>query len=53
MDSQRHMLNFFCRVKPEFEKSKDTDNFVAKYNGRMRYSYGVSDWRGIVGSTGA
>lgn len=52
MDSKRHGLNFFWRVKPEFAKATDSDNFVAKYNGRMRYSYGVSDWRGIVGSTG-
>lgn len=52
MDSNRHKLQFFWRVKPEFTKGNDTDNFVAKYNGRMRYSYGVSDWRGIVGSTG-
>lgn len=52
MDSKRHNLNFFWRVKPDFERSKDTDNFVAKYNGRMRYSYGASDWRGVVGSPG-
>lgn len=52
VDSKRHGLNFFWRVKPEFERSTDSDNFVAKYNGRMRYSYGVSDWRGICGSVG-
>ena len=52
-DSSAHGLTFFWRVKPEFEKATDTDNFVAKYNGRMRYSYGYSDFRGIVGSTGA
>lgn len=52
MDSKRHGLNFYWRIQPEFAKSKDSDNFVAKYNGRMRYTYGVSDWRGIVGSAG-
>ena len=52
MDSKRHGLNFFWRVKPEFAKSNDSDNYVAKYAGRMRYSYGVTDWRGIVGSAG-
>jgi phage major head subunit gpT-like protein len=53
MDSKRHKLTFFDRVLPQFERSTDSDNFVAKYTGRMRYSYGYSDWRGIVGSAGA
>lgn len=52
LDSKRFSANFFWRVKPEFDKAKDSDSFVAKYNGRMRYSFGVSDWRGIVGSSG-
>lgn len=52
VDSKRHGLNFFWRIKPEFAKALDGDNYVSKYNGRMRYSYGVSDWRGIVGSAG-
>ncbi|MED3574502.1 Mu-like prophage major head subunit gpT family protein [Cytobacillus praedii] len=46
-------LNFFWRVKPEFKHEEDFDTLEAKYRGYMRYSYGVSDWRGIVGSTGA
>lgn len=46
-------LNFFWRVKPEFKWDEDFDTFVAKYRGYMRFSYGVSDWRGIVGSKGA
>lgn len=53
LDSKRHGLSFFWRIKPEFQKASDSDNFVAKYNGRMRYTYGVSDWRGIIGSAGA
>ncbi len=51
-DGNRHELNFFWRVKPEFKHEEDFDTFVAKYRGYMRYSYGFSDWRGMVGSTG-
>lgn len=52
MDGGRHELNFFWRIKPEFKWDEDFDTFVAKYRGYMRYSFGYSDWRGIVGSTG-
>lgn len=45
-------LNFFWRVKPEFEWEKDFDTKESKYTGYMRYSYGASNFRGIVGSTG-
>lgn len=45
-------LNFFWRIKPEFKWEEDFDTFVAKYRGYMRFSYGASDWRGIVGSLG-
>lgn len=51
-DGSRHELNFFWRVRPEFKWEEDFDTFVAKYRGYMRYSMGVSDWRGLVGSTG-
>lgn len=51
-DASRHELNFFWRVKPEFKWEETFDNFVQKYRGYMRYSYGYSDWRGLVGSTG-
>ena len=51
-DSSRHELNFFWRKRPEFKWEEDFDTFVAKYRGYMRYSFGVSDWRGLVGSTG-
>lgn len=51
-DSEQHELNFFWRVKPEFKQMEDFDTFVAKYRGYMRYSYGASDWRGMVGSKG-
>ncbi len=51
-DASRHELNFFWRIRPEFKWEETFDNFVSKYRGYMRYSYGVSDWRGIIGSTG-
>lgn len=51
-DGLRHELNFFWRQKPEFKWEEDFDTFIAKYRGYMRYSYGVSDWRGILGSEG-
>jgi phage major head subunit gpT-like protein len=52
MDSKRHQLNFFWRVKPEFKREEDFDTLVAKYRGYMRYSFGCSDFRGIIGSAG-
>lgn len=48
MDSNSHQANFFWRVRPEFNREKDFDSFVSKYNGYMRYSFGVSDWRGLI-----
>ena len=51
-DGNRHELNFFWRVRPEFKQAEDFDTLVAKYRGYMRYSYGYSDYRGIVGSKG-
>jgi hypothetical protein len=51
-DGSRHELNFFWRIRPEFKWEEDFDTFVAKYRGYMRYSYGVSDWRGLIGATG-
>lgn len=51
-DASRHELNFFWRVKPEFKWEESFDDFIQKYRGYMRYSMGVSDWRGLVGSAG-
>ena len=51
-DSTLNEMNFFWRTKPEFKWTEDFDTFVAKYRGYMRYSFGVSDWRGNVGSLG-
>lgn len=52
-DGGRHELNFFWRIRPEFKWEESFDDFVSKYRGYMRYSYGVSDWRGLIGSQGA
>lgn len=51
-DASRHELNFFWRIRPEFKWDESFDDFVSKYRGYMRYSFGVSDWRGLIGSTG-
>ena len=48
MDSKNHEANFFWRVKPEFNRETEFDSFVQKYNGYMRYSFGVSDFRGLI-----
>jgi hypothetical protein len=52
-DSQVHQLNWFWREKLSFKNETDFDTDIAKYKGRMRFSYGWSDWRGIIGSSGA
>ena len=51
-DGSKHELNFFWRVRPEFKWEEDFDTFISKYRGYMRYSFGVSDWRGVLGSEG-
>jgi phage major head subunit gpT-like protein len=52
-DSKIHQLNFFWREKLSFKNETDFDTDVAKYKGRMRFSYGWSDHRGIIGSNPA
>lgn len=51
-DSKRHQLTWFWRVKPEFKREEDFNTLVQQYRGYMRYSFGYSDYRGIIGSTG-
>ena len=51
-DASRHELNFFWRIRPEFKWEESFDDFVSKYRGYMRYSFGASDFRGIIGSKG-
>jgi hypothetical protein len=46
----RRYLKWFNRVMPEFKAADDFDTFVRKYAGYMRYSYGWSDFRWIIGS---
>jgi hypothetical protein len=41
------------REKLSFKNETDFDTDVAKYKGRMRFSYGWSDHRGIIGSDGS
>jgi len=43
-------LLFFWRIRPEFFSDEDIDRFFMKFTGRMRFSCGHSDWRGLVGS---
>ena len=52
MDSQMHELNWFWREKLSFKNDTDFDTDTAKYKGRMRFSLGWSDHRGIIGSYG-
>jgi len=44
---------FFWRVKPQFRNDSDvySQNFLMK--ARERFSYGHTDWQGVIGSTGA
>lgn len=49
-DSAMMPLNFFWREKMSFKSENDFDTDVAKYKARMRFSYGWTDWRGIIGS---
>ncbi len=51
-DSSFENLIFFWRVRPQFFAENDNDHFLLKYTGRMRFSVGYSDFRGLVGSTG-
>lgn len=50
IDDSMNPLNFFWRERLNFKGSNDFDTDIAKYKGRMRYSYGWSDWRGVLGS---
>lgn len=52
-DSAMMPLNFFWREKMSFKSENDFDTDVAKYKARMRFSYGWTDWRGIIGSNPA
>jgi hypothetical protein len=53
LDTRLHQLNWFWRIRPFFDKEQDFDSLVYKWMGYMRYSFGASDWRGIIGSDGS
>lgn len=40
-------LKWYDRTGVEFFKDTDFDTFIAKYAGRMRYSFGFNEWRWI------
>ena len=44
---------WFDRIKPEFQRDREFDTYMAKYAGYMRYSFGWSDWRAIFGNAPA
>ena len=48
----RKYLKWYNRVMPEFGSTEDFDSFIYKYRGYQRYSFGWSDFRWIIGSTG-
>jgi phage major head subunit gpT-like protein len=43
-------LKWFWRVMPEFNSVQDFDTMFFKHAGYMRYSYGYSEFRWVVGS---
>jgi phage major head subunit gpT-like protein len=48
--ADQHELMFLWRIRPSFFRANDVDTQDFKCIGRMRYSVGASDWRGITGS---
>lgn len=46
----KRVLKWYTRIPVEFAAQNDFDTFMRKYRGYMRYSYGWSDWRFIIGS---
>jgi len=50
IDPDIHELNWFWRERLNFKRATDFDTDQAKYKGRMRFSYGWSDHRGVLGA---
>lgn len=46
-------LKYFERVGDEFNMDNDFDTENAKFKAYSRFSFGITDWRGIYGSPGA
>jgi hypothetical protein len=51
-DSSNQLLKWFWRVRPEFKNDYNFDADAALYKVRVRFAFGFSDWRGLVGSKG-
>lgn len=49
----QRVLKWYDRVLPEFAAEDSFDTLIRKYRGYARWSFGWSDWRFVVGSTGA
>lgn len=48
----KRYLKWYWRRRPQFAATDDFDTEVRKYGGFMRYSFGWSEFRWLVGSTG-
>ena len=48
--AMKRYLKWFWRIRPEFGAEDEFDTFQRKYRGYMRYSYGWSDFRWVVGA---
>jgi phage major head subunit gpT-like protein len=53
VDPDLHQLMWFWRERLSFKTTTDFDTDQAKYKGRMRFSYGFSDHRGVIGANPA
>lgn len=48
----KRYLKWYWRRRPDFKATDDFDTEIRKYAGFMRYSFGWSEFRWLVGSTG-
>ena len=48
-----HGMKYFERDADEFGTDNDWDTENAKFKARARYSFGMTDWRGVFGTPGA
>jgi len=46
----RRYLKWYNRIMTEFGATEDFDTYIRKYRGYMRYAYGWSDFRWVIGS---
>lgn len=52
-EGDHHHLNVYWKWKDNFEQEKDFDTKSLKNSLDFRFTYGWSDWRGVIGSQGA